>query len=436
MNHERRRLARLSSLVLFLGLCGSHVWAVERLVIISPHWEGMRLEFGRAFSDWHKAKFGEVVETDWRDLGGASDDLKFVLSEFGQRPDGIGIDLFFGGGIDPYYEFAKRGLLQAYRPSDDVLARIPPTIGGMPIYDPQFQWFGVALASFGILYNKRAVELNHWPVLDTWRDLAERAPMGSVGLGDPRNSGTMHMMYEVILQRYGWEEGWRLITLLAAKSRGFDRAATTTAKDVTTGNVVYGLAIDFYAFTQIAAVGPDNLGFVLPSDCVVINPDALAILRGAPNRVVAQRFVEFAISEAGQKLLVLPRGHAEGAREFSIERMSILPELYERYAGVTLLPINPFAQRTSFHYDAAKGAARWGILNDLIGATLVDVYPELVAAWKHTGHPQVGGPLISEAEALRLATGKWRDPLTRQRTLVEWQRQAQQRYERLAAASR
>ena len=435
MNHERRRFARLSSLVLFLGLCLANARAAEHLVIISPHWEGMRFEFGRAFSDWHKARFGEAVEIDWRDLGGASDDLKFVLSEFGQRHDGIGIDLFFGGGIDPYYEFTKRGLIEAYRPSDKVLATIPPTVGGGPIYDPEFRWFGVALSSFGILYNKRVLELNGWPVLDTWRDLAERAPMGSVGLGDPRNSGTMHMMYEVILQRYGWDEGWRLITLLAAKSRGFDRAATTTAKDVTTGNVVYGLAIDFYAFTQIAAAGTDNLGFVLPSDCVVINPDALAILRGAPNRLVAQRFVEFAVSESGQKLLVLPRGHPEGARDFSIERMSILPELYERYARVTLLPINPFAQRTSFHYDAAKGAARCGILNDLIGATLIDVYPELIAAAKHGDHPRYGGPIISETEALRLAAGKWRDPLTRERTLIEWQRQAQQQYERLVAAS-
>jgi ABC-type Fe3+ transport system substrate-binding protein len=435
MNHERRRLAWLSSLVLCLGLWGANVQATEHLVIISPHWEGMRFEFGRAFSDWHTAKFGEAVEIDWRDLGGASDDLKFVLSEFGQRPQGIGIDLFFGGGIDPYYEFAKRGLLDAYHPAEAVLTNIPASVGGVPIYDPEFHWFGVALSSFGILYNKRVLELNHWPVPDTWRDLAEYAPVGSVGLGDPRNSGTMHMMYEVILQRYGWAEGWRLITLLAAKSRGFDRAATATAKDVATGNVVYGLAIDFYAFAQIAAAGADNLGFVLPSDCVVINPDAVAILRGAPNRAVAERFIEFAISDTGQKLLVVPRGYPGGARDFSIERMSILPELYERYAGVTLLPINPFAQHASFHYDAAKGSARWGILNDLIGATLIDVYPELASAWKHGRGAQCGKPLLAEDAAERLAAGKWRDPLTRQRTLIEWQRQAQQQYERVAAAS-
>ena len=230
MNQKQRRLARLSLFVLVAGFCVGQVRATERLVIISSHWEGIRSEFGRAFSDWYQAKFGETVEIDWRDLGGASDDLKFVLSEFGQRPDGIGIDLFFGGGVDPFYEMAKRGLLEAYHPPDAVLAKVPFKIGGLPIYDPEFRWFGTALSGFGILYNKRVLELNHWPVLDTWRDLAERAPVGSVGLGDPRNSGSMHMMYEVILQRYGWVEGWRILTTLAAKARGFDRVSTTTAK--------------------------------------------------------------------------------------------------------------------------------------------------------------------------------------------------------------
>src|SRR2546426_12757529 len=115
MIRERRQLALLSSLLLFL----ISAWpgaAAERLVIISPHWEGLRFEFARAFSGWHKTKFGAPVEIDWRDLGGTSDDQKFVISEFSQRPAGIGIDLFFGGGLDPYYEFLKRGLLQEYRP--------------------------------------------------------------------------------------------------------------------------------------------------------------------------------------------------------------------------------------------------------------------------------------------------------------------------------
>jgi ABC-type Fe3+ transport system substrate-binding protein len=407
--------------------------AADKLVIISPHWEGFRSEYGRAFSAWHAARYGTPVELDWRDVGGASDDLRFVISEFEQRPAGIGLDLFFGGGMDPYYELQKRGLLEQYRPPDEVLAGIPKAIGGVPVYDPEFRWFGVAIAGFGIVYNKRVLELNHWPAVATWRELAERAPVGSVGSGDPRNSGSVHMMYELILQRYGWDEGWKIITQLAAKIRHFDRSGSAAPKEVVVGNVAYALAIDFYGLTQIAYAGKENVGFVLPQDCVVVNPDGIALLRGAPHRPVAQRFIDFALSEAGQKLLKVPRGQPGGAQRFNIERMSVRPALYEQYRDVTLVPINPFAVPMSFTYDPKRGSARWAILNGLLGSLIIDVHEELVAAWRRQPKDldRFCAMPVTEAEALALAAGKWRDPLFRARTTIEWQRWAQQKFQEI-----
>ncbi len=396
--------------------------ASDKLVIISPHWEGIRYEFGRAFSEWYRAQHGTNVEVDWRDLGGGNDDLKFVISEFQQRPRGIGIDLFFGGGIEPFIELCRRNLLERYKPSLD---GIPPELGGVPNYDSEGRWFGTALSGFGILYNKRVVATHGWPVPSTWRELAEQAPIGSVASSDPRNSSTMHMIYEMILQRYGWDDGWRVIYQLCSKVRQFDRLSSTTAKQSAIGNTAYSLAIDFYALTQIAAAGKENMGFVLPRDCVVINPDCIGILRGAPQRKLAERFVDFCLSK-GQELDMLPRGHAGGAKRFSIERMTVRPALYEQLRGVTLVPINPFAEPISFRYDARKDAARSGVVNALIGATIIDVHPELVAAAKRGTLD--GRPPISEEDAMRLATGKWRDTLFRQRKQLEWQRWAYERY--------
>ena len=54
-------------------LCAGTLSAAEKLVIVSPHWEGLRYEFARAFSDWHQEKYGTPVEVDWRDLGGSSE---------------------------------------------------------------------------------------------------------------------------------------------------------------------------------------------------------------------------------------------------------------------------------------------------------------------------------------------------------------------------
>lgn len=409
---------KATRLIAALFIAGT-LQASEKLVIISPHWEGIRYEFGRAFSEW----YGLPVEVDWRDLGGGNEDLKFIISEFQQRPQGVGIDLFFGGGIEPFIELSRRNLLERYQPPLD---GIPTELAGVPMYDAEGRWFGTALSGFGILYNKRVVSSRGWPVPATWRELAERAPIGSVASSDPRNSSTMHMIYEMLLQRYGWDDGWRIIYQLCSKVRQFDRLSSTTAKQAAIGNVAYSLAIDFYALTQIAAAGKENMGFVLPRDCVVVNPDCIAILRGAPQQELARRFVDFCLSKKGQELEMLPRGHAGGARRFSIERMSMRPSLYDELRGVTLVPINPFAEPISFRYDAHKDAARSSVVNALIGATIIDVHPELVATAKRGTLD--AKPPIGEEEAMRLATGKWRDTLFRQRKQLEWQRWAYERY--------
>jgi ABC-type Fe3+ transport system substrate-binding protein len=153
------------------------------------------------------------------------------------------------------------------------------------------------------------------PVADTWIDLTDPRLMGWVGSADPRHSGSVHMMYEIILQAYGWEKGWDVIEKMGANIKSFTQAASTTPMEVKSGYVAYGLSIDVYAWSQIAEVGRDKMSFVFPNGLTVINPDAIGILKGAPNRAVAEAFVDFVLSDRCQKLLMLPPGAAEGLRK-------------------------------------------------------------------------------------------------------------------------
>ena len=89
--------------------------------------------------------------------------------------------------------------LPASRLPDEELARIPPELNGMPLYDTQFRWHGASLAGFGILYNKKLLELYGLETPDSWEDLASPKFMDMVGSSDPRHSGSVHMMYEIIL---------------------------------------------------------------------------------------------------------------------------------------------------------------------------------------------------------------------------------------------
>lgn len=440
----KKRTCFAWSIIGYLLLATTPLLAAHKLVIISPHWDGAKIECERGFREWHQAKYGEPVDIDWRDVGGTSDIIRFIRSEFKQRPSGIGIDMLFGGGIDPYLELDKEGVLGAYRPPDAILTNIPASIGGVPIYDENAHWFGVVLASFGILENKRVVQRMKLPPVREWPDLGDPRLISWVGSGDPRNAGSIHMMYEIILQGYGWERGWEIITKLSGNVRAYERAASQTAKNATLGEVGYALAIDFYAWTQVAEAGPANMAFILPRGIVVVNPDCICIFRGAPNQSVAQRFLDFVLSEDGQKLWMLPKGHREGPRQFSIERMCVLPNLYGRYEGVTLVKTNPFALDISFQYDPRKGGTRWGLLNGLLGSTLIDVHPELTAAWRaliRRGMPAEAlrrfcRPPLTEDEGLAMATGNWKDAAFRNRQQIEWQKWAVRKFRDIAKETR
>lgn len=435
----------LLSAALILGSLAPACRAQDELIIVSPHWEGIQYEFGRAFPAWYQARTGRTVQVRWRDLGGTSQIEKALDATYKATPATCGIDVFFGGGIDPYESQKAKGQLAAYKLPDDVLQKIPPHLGGFPIVDPDFMFYGAALSSFGILENRRVIETVGLPPVQTWEDLGQPALEGWVSSADPRKSGSVHMIYEIILQAYGWEKGWDVIYRMSGNVKSFLQTSSSPTKEVTAGDAAYAVSIDINGMTQQAFVGKDNARFTIPRGVSVINPDGIAILKGAPHRAVAEAFVIFTMSGPGQSLWMKPTGAPGGATRFGISRMGVLPGDYEGDLSQLLVPLNPFAIDYPFHYDSPKGSKRWNVVNSLIGQGVIDVHSHLRAAWRTlvrlpenrraAALAEFTRPLVNEAEAMEL-TNLWRkDKLAARRLENEWMARSVERFKRIAAMS-
>ncbi len=421
--------------------CGSGDICGDRLVILSPHWEGIQREFERGFGEHWFSKTGRNLSIEWLDQGGGSSIMRFIRSEFKNKPDGIGVDMMFGGGTDPYFTLKDGGYLESARLSDDILKKIPTTFAGVPLYDTtDFTWYGATMSGFGVLFNRTTAGWTGRKVPTSWDDLSRPDMRGWVGAGDPRHSGSVHMAYEIMLQAYGWQKGWDIITGICANAKLFARSSTTIPQAVATGEAIAGMSIDFYGWTTVDAVGSYHLGFVYPADMTVINPDGMGMLRGGPNPEAAREFISFVMSPPGQRLWGFRAGLRGGPKKYALGRFSIMPQLYDTASDSFIVDINPFEWSAGFVYDNAKASSRWSLVNDMIGTLLVDSHGELTQAWDmwiEAGAPdgvrsEIAAVPITEAEGLELG-GKWWDQALRNRTISGWAAFARKKYERIVS---
>jgi iron(III) transport system substrate-binding protein len=369
-----------------------------RLVIISPHRDEIREEVAIGFKSWFaKRNPGEQpVEVVWQDIGGGSSAIaRYIRSQFREKPDGIGIDVLFGGGTDIYLRFADEGLLMPLDMKHLIQDRIRPSLNGVPLYDEKGRWFGPMLSSFGILCNREVLRrIGHPGLPENWEDLGSPQLRGWVGAGDPRLTGSVHMVYEIILQGEGWDAGFRQLLLLGSNVHTFIRDSGTLTRVVITGEVAAAGNVDVNALSAVGQ-NPDMMTFVLPavkrrttpegnvvlSGGTIVNPDAIAVLKGAPHKELARAFVEFTLSDAGQRLFLLQPGIPGGPQWHPLCRLSIVESLYKQYSPDqrSVGAANPFTQTRGLPYKSKIGEQRWDALNDILGAVIVDAHDELAA---------------------------------------------------------
>lgn len=416
------------------------IYAADKLVIISPHRKSIQEEFMPVFKSFYKETYGTDIQIDWLDQGGTSDDIRFVRAKFKDNPKTSGLDLFWGGGATTFIELSSDGLLSSHKLPPELLKQIPKTAAGVALYDPSFQWYGTAMSSFGIFYNKKIIQFDKLEAPKTWEDLSSFKFYDNLIGTDPRHSGSVTLMNFIITQSMGWEKGYEMLTKLAGNMRKFSHSSSDPIKSVVAGDAAASLAIDFYANSKIVDLGKDNLGFALPEGQTVVDPDPVAILKGAPNRKPAERFVDWILSSAAQKLLILPKGAEGGPKFASLGRMAVNPLAYSETKEITGNITNPFELKSSLKLDMKKAATTKSVFIDLIGAYHIDNHKQLRKAWKSANARKNKAALIakltkvpvSEKEILVLAE-KWDNEVFRNKTINGWISNARKLYDEVAA---
>jgi ABC-type Fe3+ transport system substrate-binding protein len=429
-----------------------------RLVIISAHNEGIRREFGEAFSRWHQEKYGKPVYMDFRSYGGGSEIVKyFQASKSVYETQGTyKIDLVWGGGDYLFETQLKRpGFLQGVRLDPGVMKEAfpRPKLGGVALYDQSDppQWFGTALASFGIVYNKDVVRYLGVKEPTTWSDLTDPRWRGWIALADPTRSASARMAFMIIAERAmadaaergesedsGWARGMGMVRQIASNARLFTDSAELVPSLVSSGDCGAGMAIDFYGRSQVDAVGEQRMGYVEPAHATAINPDPIALVKGAEHRELAIRFIEFVLSERGQKLWNTRAGLPGGPATTSLRRLPIAPGIYA-HPEVMSDPVNPYTSSGGFNKSDAREKT-FGMLGEWVQMSCMELLDELQETRKvilassraKELDAKLGVFPFDQKEALRRA-GVWRKASAAERLRLQrqWTGEFREEYRKL-----
>jgi len=384
-----------------------------RLDVITPHNELIRREFGEAFSKWYEEAHGENVYVNWRTPGGTSEIKRVLDSAFSSAADnkkeGIGLDLFFGGGVYDFKQQAEKGRFQKlaiFENSPELFSAdiIPKSQSGETYYPEERDWLGVCLSSFGICFNTDSLKRLDIPAPSTWDELGHPAYARGIALADPTKSGSVAKAFEMLVQQKihahlqaglsqeeachkGWVEGLNLIQRIGANARYFTDSASKVPHDVAQGNAIAGMCIDFYgrSFNETLkkADGTSRITFVSPVGGTSMSVDPVAILKGAPHLDLAQEFVRFLYTKQGQMLWNARPGTAMGPKLRGLRRLPIRRDLYQEpyLADMVDAEVMPYETANDFIYDYHLTGRHFTPLRNIIRAMCIDSHSEMKAAW-------------------------------------------------------
>ncbi len=161
------------------------------------------------------------------------------------------------------------------------------------LYDADKHYFGTKLLTTGIVYNTAA------PMKPTsWQDLLKPETKGLIAMPSPLTSGAalIHLATLTDYPKLGWDYYERLAAH-GARAKGGNGG---TLKAVAGGEKLYGMVVDFLPIRAKAKGSP--VEFVFPEEGVSAISEPVAILSTAKNVEAAKAFIDFLLSEEGQKL--------------------------------------------------------------------------------------------------------------------------------------
>ena len=317
----------LAGLLVAAGPVTAQAQQIEsELVLITPVAKTLTDPALAEFAKYAKEKWNITLRTSA--LAAGTPVAYGRIVEWKGRPEA---DIFWGGESALFDKLAEQKLIAKLDLPKAVVDSIPVSIGKpkpIPLKDPNGFWIGTVLEPYGLVYHPRVFERLGVPPPKDWDDLLNPKLKGNIAQCAPTRSSSSHATYEVILQREGDAKGWEWLRRLGGNTGIFTARSRDVPSVVSKGEFAAGFAVPSYMAFEDRLAGFD-IKFVAPKTAW-ITPEPIAILAGSKHANAARAFIEFMLSERGQRVAmergvfpITPKYRVQGApgstAEMSVE---------------------------------------------------------------------------------------------------------------------
>lgn len=383
-------LCRLPCLSYFLvclaaaGIAAASAQERQQLIILTSFPDSVYEPFKRAF---------EKINPDI---------VLFILnrktsSAISYIQDGAGhqVDLFWASAPDAFEILKQSGKLQNLQMAG---RGQHANILGFPINDPDGFYVGFAISGYGIMWNSSYLTARKLPEPASWSDLRRAIYANHIGISAPSRSGTTHLIVEIILQSEGWRKGWQTLLEIGGNLATVTARSYGVPSGVEQGHFGVGLVIDFFGLRSRAR--GHRVRFRYPNETMML-PANIAMIEGAKNPAAARRFIQFLLSDEGQRILFDP----------AISRLPVMPQIYRDAPQGFPNPFRIKARPGARLFDITTSRKRYHLVNALFDQLITFRLRELKDAWS----------LVHQAEELlrRRDAPKLRRELARARALLQ-----------------
>jgi len=291
------------------------------------------------------------------------------------------VDIFLVGGYAVFASLCREGYLEPIS-SSEVISRAS-SIGAQLYRDERGNvcFLSVSRTIFSFTVNNDYLARYSLPKPRSWEDLASADFSKSLLKGDPAisfptpsKSTTAARTIQLILQKYGWERGWVILTIMGANSKIVE-SSERARDDVASGISGAAPTVLIYGLRAVNASG-GKAEFVVAEGGLLPDISPVAIAKNTRNRAAAEAFILWLLSDEGQRALAelfyyLP---------YQLPRGTQLEEIYRRAEG-NIYPYDPedsskWELSAIYYFEAAVADPDANTLLKRVWGRAVSLYQE------------------------------------------------------------